>query len=200
MKYKSWLNDAQIAELLGLRLIGDPLNDLPATVKIGTFRETFESELEERLTESYNEMLNVVKRVAVNSVREDISSSIGNKSLRTKLYLDDSQVEVEEGNDKVTLYITVRGYIGKDGRGKATNHDVGHLGKLFVDSTTFSFDHADGLSIDRYGDVQVKPLDQRVQIAGKSLDSNHYFQVTYVAEVPKARLAEVYSKHIPATR
>ena len=200
MRYNSLLSDAQIAKLLGLKLVGSPLEDLPATVEIRGFRGNFESELEERLKEGYKQVLDVVKGVAVNTVRNDIIGSIGDRALKTRLYLDDPKVEIEEKVDAVKFYINMGGYVGKDGRGKATNHDIGYLSRLFVDPTTISFDHVDGLGIDRRGDVQVKRLDQPAQLAGKSLDSNHHFQVTYVAEIPKARLPEVYQKHMPAIR
>jgi len=198
MGYQSLLSDAHIAELLGLKLVGKPLKDLPAMVKIGEFREDFESELEERLTEEYERVIDVVKGVAIDSVKSDISNSIGERRFKTNLYLNDPQIEIEDTGDKIKLYITASGYIGKATRGTATNSDIYRLGKLFVDPTEISFNHTEGLHFDRNG-IEVKPLDKPVQLAGRSLDSNYYFQITYVAEVPKAMFAEIYKQHMPAT-
>jgi len=196
MGYESLLSNAQIAKLLGLVLVGEPLKDLPATVEIGEFGGNFESELEERLTKGYKQVLDVVKSVAIDSVNSDISNSIGERRFKTNLYLNDPQIEIEDKGDKVKLYITASGYIGKATRGNATNSDIGRLGKLFVDPTEISFNHTEGLHFDR-NSIEVKPLDKPVQLAGRSLDSNHYFQVTYVAEVPKAMFAEIYKQHMP---
>jgi len=167
-------------------------------IDIDRFRETFESELERELIKAQEQVMDVVKSVVLDSVTRDIGRSIGDTKLETRLYLDDPQVKIEEEGGTVRFYVTVEGYVGGNGREGATNRDIGKLKRMFVDPKSMSLDSIDGQSIGRPGDIEVRPLQQPAQLlTGRKLDSNHSFQATYVAEIPKAMFPTIYNKHNP---
>ena len=192
------MEDADIAKILGIRLHHD-LSDLPKLLRIRDYnRERLVEILEDEVYRLETAMIRVAEDVMRNSVNNDIQMKVGYNVLNTRFGDAGLDVKVEYLPEGVAFYVTANYFVGKEGRGNATNKDLRYLQNVFVDPSTIPLDSVGGLTITRYGSSVIRPLKEAEGLPrtlGEQMKATHVLQIPYGATIPTGMLPSVYEKH-----
>ena len=202
MDYKSLLNDAQAAELLGIKLNGKSLEDLPVLTRVHEFKDTFLTSLEEELAKAEREeMLKVAKKVFLNS----LTGAIKETSSRTPLYTNPNQfymVDDEIGQDgNLQLTAQVLMYTGNRYRAPNNRRDAKVVKDLLERVKHGGFDSIDGLGFAREGYAKIETLGTQAMLPiGKSTLASHLVTARYTTSFPEETLSTIYALHGPQAK